>query len=329
MTWVRLDDSVLSHPKVCRAGVEAFALWVGGLCYANRHATDGHLPEHVLSILYPASGWSPATLARLSRRLVEVGLWRSDERGGWMIHGYDEYQEEALRASVDARRAAARERKRAQRGREKQRFSEGIPPGHAVTARDSERDMPRDSERDRARDVSRDQRVTDASDEAEVREVVSQPPVPARPDPARPTRSSSADRARAGEALSSDAEAVRSALADAVRVHRQTTPPRDLAVGTGPSASVLDVARWCREEALRTSRSVSEVAREVGGRWARSRDRQGRWVPLGWLARDPSEWATAPASEVSVPETEAERDADVDELMRRAAWVPGRSTEVA
>lgn len=329
MTWVRLDDSVVSHPKVARAGVEAFALWVGGLAYANRHATDGHLPEHVLGMLYPAAGWSAATCARLARRLVEVGLWHPDERGGWCIHGYDEYQEEALRASVEVRRAAARERKRRSREKREAELLAGIPPGHGVTARDRERDRDAGHVVTASVTSSRDGARPQPSDGADSREGMSQPPVPSRPVPSRPTHSSSAGDARAGESLAVDAEAVRSVLEAAVREHRRIAPPRDLAMGTGPSAAVLDVARWCREEALRTARSVSEVAREVGGRWARSRDRQGRWVPLSWLARDPTEWATAPASEVSVPETEAERDADVDEIMRRCAWVPGQSEEVA
>ncbi len=71
--------------------------------------------------------------------------------------------------------------------------------------------------------------------------------------------------------------------------------PRALAMGTSHTPEVLDVARWCRAEATRTGKTFLDVLAPLADRWARDRrtDVRGRaqWVPVGWLAKDPTEWA--------------------------------------
>lgn len=113
--WVKINCGALTHPKLLSAGPAAVCLWLAGLCYANLHATDGAIPEGVLPALYPSDEWSKADRRRAVEKLVSVGLWVKSDTG-WTIHGYAEYQAEALRQSQDERRRRDRERKAAQRG---------------------------------------------------------------------------------------------------------------------------------------------------------------------------------------------------------------------
>lgn len=44
MTWIKLDDNAVDHPKVDSLSDRAFRWWVKGLSYASRFLTDGVLP---------------------------------------------------------------------------------------------------------------------------------------------------------------------------------------------------------------------------------------------------------------------------------------------
>lgn len=166
MTWVRIDDRASLHKKLRRAGAEAAWLWVCGLCHCNRDTTSGRIDEDDVPDLYRPFA---ATHAReLAAKLIEVGLWERTE-GGYLVHDYEEYQDEAMPDAVEHRRLLARTRK--QRERERNRAAAlgrvTSPPvtrdGHAVT-RDSRRDG---------------HAVTHAS----------RTPGPARPGPTRPVHS--------------------------------------------------------------------------------------------------------------------------------------------
>lgn len=81
MSWVKLDDSFFSHPKVVNAGTEAIGLYVLGLTYSSHHLTDGHVPA---AWVKQAVG---AKVAKLTGALVEHGLWELNGTG-WLIHDY-------------------------------------------------------------------------------------------------------------------------------------------------------------------------------------------------------------------------------------------------
>ena len=109
MTWVRLADDFTDHPKVVRAGPLAAWLYVCGLTYANRYATDGFIPGAQVPRL--AAVPDPE---RLARRLVEATLWEEVE-DGYRIHDYGSYQpsaEEIKRERADAARRQAEYRVR-------------------------------------------------------------------------------------------------------------------------------------------------------------------------------------------------------------------------
>lgn len=87
MAWVKLDDAMPQHPKVMAAGVQAFALDVAGICYSNKHATDGFIADYALPAVLP----SLASPKRWANKLVEVGRWYRVE-GGYEIHDVQDYQ---------------------------------------------------------------------------------------------------------------------------------------------------------------------------------------------------------------------------------------------
>ncbi len=115
MTWVRIDDGAVHHERLLSAGPDAVALWLAGLCYANRHVTDGVLARGTLLALYPSEHLPPARARKAAQRLVDVGLWVTTENG-WEIRNYERYQREAMSATRDRRREADKVAKQERRG---------------------------------------------------------------------------------------------------------------------------------------------------------------------------------------------------------------------
>lgn len=102
--WVKVMNSLPSHPKILLAGDRAAWLYVCGLCYSNEHLTDGFIAKAVLVVAAPGV----KAPERLSARLVEAGLWEAVD-GGWQVHDYGEHQRTA--AQVKDVRRKDRERK--------------------------------------------------------------------------------------------------------------------------------------------------------------------------------------------------------------------------
>ena len=53
MTWVVLDDKMPEHPKNVGLSDGAFRLHVSGICYCNRHLTDGIISADMVAQLMP------------------------------------------------------------------------------------------------------------------------------------------------------------------------------------------------------------------------------------------------------------------------------------
>ena len=118
MSWMKLDDAILDHPKFIRAarngGSEAIHLWLGLRAWCAQSLSDGFVPgDMVDEVRGPKRGREKALAT-----LVQVGLVKEME-GGWQLHDYLDWsdsREEVLdaRRKAAARQKAAREKRAAE-----------------------------------------------------------------------------------------------------------------------------------------------------------------------------------------------------------------------
>lgn len=104
MTWIKLDDNAVDHPKVEILSDRAFRWWVKGLSYASRFLTDGLLPP-VFWKKVPAND---------RKELTGNNLWDWVDPN-FMIHDYHHHQ--ARKEDVEAEKQRNRENSRAYRER--------------------------------------------------------------------------------------------------------------------------------------------------------------------------------------------------------------------
>jgi hypothetical protein len=112
--WVKLDDGIADHPKFFDAGrhlgrhgiARAFAVYVAGLAYANKHLTDGFLSESVVKSF--KIDRKPGEIA-LVLGFADVGLW-DPVPGGWRIHDYHHHNPKSQDVKDKRERDAARKR---------------------------------------------------------------------------------------------------------------------------------------------------------------------------------------------------------------------------
>lgn len=140
MTWVKLDDNFVDHPKVTKLSDGAFRMHLAGISHASRNLTDGRLDRHI-----PRRLTSSRRPGQLVRELVESGLWDETENG-YEIHDYLDFQ--PSRAEVIERRQRDAERKRRARSStpESERTSERTSEGsHSGSPRAPSRPVPKHS----------------------------------------------------------------------------------------------------------------------------------------------------------------------------------------
>lgn len=104
LPWVRLDVAFASNPKLLaltqeKDGYRAAYAWLCSLAYAGQHGTDGFLPAEALPFLHARK--------TEASRLVDAGLWH-EQPGGWVINGWDEFQQSNEETQQRKRRAEAR-----------------------------------------------------------------------------------------------------------------------------------------------------------------------------------------------------------------------------
>lgn len=135
MSWFKVDDGFWSHPKTLALPPAAIALWVRAGAWSCQQLTDGFVPDHALVMFGPLVGQEHADL-------VAVGYWdRDDERGGYVFHDWDEYQESS--SVVKKRRADARERMRIARDKKRGsgERSQGVRANNTRTFADGSREV--------------------------------------------------------------------------------------------------------------------------------------------------------------------------------------------
>lgn len=147
MAWVRLDDSAMDHPKILQLTDAQFRLWVKGLCYCQKHLTDGLIPDQAIKAMFGK--------AHDVQRLCVIALWEATE-GGFMVHDFLDWNDP--RELVTERRKASDAKKVAHR----RRMSDWRDA--KKVKRDQVRDLSRDIVCDISRDTSRDRPQVDHGD---------------------------------------------------------------------------------------------------------------------------------------------------------------------
>jgi hypothetical protein len=110
MSYLKIDDGFLDHPKFVRAERlapgGAVHLWLGLMVFCKRHLTDGVVPVDMLDRVHgPARRWRRRAL----EALVDVGLVERDPDGGVRVHDYLEWN--LSKAEIE-RRSADRKARR-------------------------------------------------------------------------------------------------------------------------------------------------------------------------------------------------------------------------
>ncbi len=108
MSWLKLDDAIMSHPKMLPLTAPERLLYIAALCHCAGGATDGKVSKHAMPLLLVHACAKPTA----ERRLVDVGLWR-DEGDHYLIPDYLLYN--PSKAQADATRAANAARKAKER----------------------------------------------------------------------------------------------------------------------------------------------------------------------------------------------------------------------
>jgi len=109
MSWIKLDDQWMDHPKIIKAGRDARDMWLASITWCAKHLTDGYFPKDLLTSLAVSAGIDVANCQTFATRLVEVSLWDATS-DGYMVHDYLDYnptKEQAL-ATKSARKEAGR-----------------------------------------------------------------------------------------------------------------------------------------------------------------------------------------------------------------------------
>lgn len=106
MSWVRIHDGALSHPKVVGifTPTDPFHLWVWGLTYSQAHLTDGQLPADAM----------PKGSDDAAQVLVVRKLWHRT-KGGFRIHDFLDWNDS--KQLVTKKRTEAKARMRSVRDR--------------------------------------------------------------------------------------------------------------------------------------------------------------------------------------------------------------------
>lgn len=101
MSWFRLDDDGTFHPKVVRAGNDAYGAWCRAGQWCGKHSQNGKIPLAIAHMIAKKSVWE---------KLRSVGLLDPCEGDQYEIHDFNRYnptaeqaeQKRAARASAGA-----------------------------------------------------------------------------------------------------------------------------------------------------------------------------------------------------------------------------------
>lgn len=90
MSWIKLDDQWMDHPKIIRAGKDARDMWLASITWCAKHLTDGYFPPELLPQLAVMAGVDVANCQTFAKTLLEVCLWDATDNG-YHVHDYLDY----------------------------------------------------------------------------------------------------------------------------------------------------------------------------------------------------------------------------------------------
>lgn len=92
MVWVRVSDDAIDHPKIVALSDGAFRLWVAGLCYCQKHLTDGHISRAALRGLRAMT--RGRVLELTTAQTPYAALWE-EVASGFQVHDYLDWNDSA------------------------------------------------------------------------------------------------------------------------------------------------------------------------------------------------------------------------------------------
>lgn len=109
MSWARLDENAIDHPKFLALNDGAWRLWCEGQCYCRKHLTNGRIAAAALKHF---RYYSQARVTNLVTVHVEGKgpVWHRLENGDIQVHDYLDWNDSA--EEIQKAKADARERKR-------------------------------------------------------------------------------------------------------------------------------------------------------------------------------------------------------------------------
>jgi hypothetical protein len=116
MSYFKVDDILLTHPRAKIADAAGVGIWTMGGVYCSTHLTDGHIP-HVIAVSLVPSARSAI------KKALESGLWLPCEEHEkcylMRAYHYDGTggKRQPTRQEAEAAKAAARDRQRRHRGK--------------------------------------------------------------------------------------------------------------------------------------------------------------------------------------------------------------------
>jgi hypothetical protein len=112
--YVRLFVGWWMDSRVLSVSADARLVWLCSITFSKAEGLDGFMPAHALLVLFPGINTPPSVI---TAELVDAGLWQADDRDGWLIRRWADYQTTA--AEDDAERESTRERKARQRAKQR------------------------------------------------------------------------------------------------------------------------------------------------------------------------------------------------------------------
>lgn len=115
MSWVKIDTSYLSHPKIVGLHEQSKLLHLASILWTAEHLTDGDIPVSALRAVVDRASIAPRWAGHRVAELVSRGLW-DELASGWHVHDFETHNRTSTRAFVERERESWADRQRRHRG---------------------------------------------------------------------------------------------------------------------------------------------------------------------------------------------------------------------